>query len=428
MEIVGAQVYLVGGTVRDQLLNRESSERDWVVVGASAEQMIQLGFTRVGADFPVFLHPESREEYALARQERKTGTGHTGFSTRVDGVSLAEDLLRRDLSINAMARTSSGELIDPYGGQADLDRRLLRHVSPAFREDPLRVLRVARFMAQLAEFDFQVAPETLDLMRTMSSDGELTSLSPERIWVETEKALRASRPRLFIETLRSAGALAALFPEIDRLFGVPQHVEFHPEIDTGLHTLLSMDRICEQTPDPRQRFAVLLHDIGKGSTPAELLPRHFGHESRGAELVEIVCRRIRVPDQYRKLATAVARYHLKCHKALRSNAMELEALLSSLGAWSQNSRLDAFTACCMADARGRTGLEDRPYPQREFLADCVRAGSSVSAKALIAEGHSGKAVGVKLAKLRQAKIESVMEKYADIDELSIARSSGQTAT
>lgn len=419
----GAGVFLVGGAVRDGLLGVACGERDWVVVGGSERLMLAHGFRRVGADFPVYLHPETQEEYALARQERKTGAGYHGFATATGAVSLEEDLARRDLTINAMARGGDGGLIDPYGGRRDLEARLLRHVSPAFVEDPLRVLRVARFAAQLAEFGFEVAAETRDLLTQMSAGGELAALPAERVWAETEKALRTVRPRRYFEVLREVGALRQILPEVDALFGVPQRAEFHPEVDAGLHTMLCMDRIAALSDCAVERFAVLGHDLGKGTTPRELWPRHSGHEARSAELVAGLCRRLRVPNRYRHLAVLVARHHLVCHKALRAPAAQVEAVLAALGAWGQQSqsRVAAFARCCMADAQGRTGLESRAYPQRAFLGEAEVAGGRVGADGLLAAGVRGAELGRRLAELRATEIAGVQERYADFDELGLAR-------
>ncbi len=412
--------YLVGGAVRDQLLGITPSEQDWVVTGASPEDMLKRGFKQVGNEFPVFLHPDTKEEYALARRERKQGSGYHGFATDTRSVTLEEDLSRRDLTINAMALTDQNELIDPFDGQDDIRQRVLRHVSPAFAEDPLRVLRVARFSAQLSTFCFQLADETRQLLQSMSSSGELEKLTPERVWMETEKALKTSRPRLYFEVLREIGALKVIFPEIDALFGIDQRPRFHPEIDVGLHCLMSLDSIAELTDDPVQRFAVLCHDLGKATTPPSVRPGHAGHEDRGAILTEQLCNRLKVPNKYRQLAVTVARLHLKCHQALKTPANELVQLLSQLGAWTQKSSVEAFGNCCMADARGRTGLESRPYPQKEFLLECEQAGASISASQLVDQGYQGEELGKHLKAMRAKAMEEVIARYQDIDELCYA--------
>ena len=412
--------YLVGGAVRDQLLGIAVKEQDWVVVGSTPDEMQQLGFSQVGKDFPVFLHPQSKQEYALARKERKQGSGYHGFSTETVSVTLEEDLSRRDLTINAIAKSRDNELIDPFNGRKDLENRILRHVSPAFTEDPLRVLRVARFAAQLAHFGFELASETRELLITMSSGGELEKLTPERVWIETEKALNTPRPRLFFELLRETGALKVIFPEVDALFGIDQRPKFHPEIDAGYHCLLSLDRIAELTTDPIQRFAVLCHDLGKANTPDDIRPSHTGHEARGAELTNKLCDRLKIPNKYRNLSVRVARHHLLCHQILRAPSQDVIELLSQLGAWTQNSHVEAFSNCCMADARGRTGLESRPYPQKEFLIQCEKTGGSVDASTLVKQGFAGKELGKRLRQLRANAIHPVIEKYKDIDELSYA--------
>lgn len=412
--------YLVGGAVRDQLLGMQPGELDWVVIGSTPDEMIRLGFAQVGKDFPVFLHPESKEEYALARRERKQGSGYHGFATDTQFVTLEEDLSRRDLTVNAIAQDTDGKLVDPFNGCRDLEQRTLRHVSPAFSEDPLRVLRVARLTAQLASFGFHVADETRELLKVMSSSGELEKLTTERIWIETDKALKTVKPRLFFEILREVGALEKIFPEVDALFGVAQRPRFHPEIDAGLHCLLSLDRIAELTNNPVQRFAVLCHDLGKATTPESFRPSHPDHESRGAEITNNLCKRLKIPNRYRDLAVRVARLHLKCHQALQLSSSELVELLSQLGAWTQNSQVEAFGNCCMADARGRTGLETRPYPQKDFLIECEQAGTSASASVLLNQGYQGEELGKQLKRLRAKAIIPVIERYKEIDELAYA--------
>jgi len=418
-------IYLVGGAVRDQLLGITPKERDWVVVDSTPEELQQLGFSQVGKDFPVFLHPQSKEEYALARRERKQGSGHHGFSTDTKAVTLEEDLSRRDLTINAIARSCDNKLIDPFNGQEDLQKRILRHVSPAFTEDPLRVLRVARFAAQLSQYGFELAGETRELLKSMLASGELEKLTPERVWIETEKALKTPRPSLFFELLREVDALKVIYPEIDALFGVEQRLKFQPEIDAGYHCLLSLDRVAELTSDPIQRFAVLCHDLGKANTPDDIRLGHTGHEARGAELTDKLCKRLKIPNKYRNLAVRVARHHLQCHQVLRASSEEVIELLSQLGAWTQSSYVEEFGNCCMADARGRTGLESRPYPQREFLIQCEKAAASLDASALLEEGFEGKALGIQLKRVRADAIEPVIGKYKDIDELSYACPSKQ---
>mgnify|MGYP003700379077 FL=1 len=359
-------IYEVGGCVRDRLLGREQTDRDWVVVGASAEEMEQLGYRRVGKDFPVYLHPETHEEYALARTERKSGRGYYGFSVDASAtITLEEDLSRRDLTINAMALAADGTLIDPYGGRADLESRILRHVSPAFVEDPLRVLRVARFAAR---FDFTVAEETNALMREIANSGELTSLAPERVWSELDRALNEPYPARFLRALRDCGALAQLFPELDRLFGVPQPQKYHPEIDTGEHICLALQRAAAVGANPIVRFAVLVHDLGKGTTDAELLPSHKGHEERGVALVEDFCRRFRVPKAHRGVALAVTAYHLKVHRARELRPTTLLRLLYELDALRRPERLDDILCACAIDATGRGGdFAHAAYPAADYI-------------------------------------------------------------
>ncbi|MGH8353266.1 MAG: multifunctional CCA addition/repair protein, partial [Pseudomonas sp.] len=362
------QIYKVGGAVRDRLLGRPVTEVDWVVIGASAEAMQALGFRPVGADFPVFLHPQTGEEYALARTERKSGRGYGGFTFYASpDVTLEEDLIRRDLTINAMAEDEQGRLIDPYHGQRDLEARLLRHVSPAFAEDPLRVLRVARFAARYAALGFRVAPETLELMRRLSQSGELQALIPERSWKEIARALMEPRPEVFIEVLRDCGALQELLPEVDALFGVPQPAAHHPEIDTGVH-VLSVLRQCAEHGQPLSvRWACLLHDLGKGLTPASEWPRHIAHEQQGLRLIEAVNARCKAPRDCQELALLVGEYHSHGHRALELKPTTLLELLQHFDIYRRPQRFEEFIAACEMDARGRLGLEQRDYPQAAYL-------------------------------------------------------------
>ena len=399
------ETYLVGGAVRDRLLGLEPNTRDHVVVGVSEREMLDAGYKRVGRDFPVFLHPETAEEYALARTERKTGPGYRGFVVHAEpGVTLEQDLERRDLTINAIAEDASGELIDPYGGVRDLEARVLRHVSPAFAEDPVRILRVARFAARFHRFGFKVADETRELMRRMVADGEVDALVPERVWQETLKALTTDHPHVFIEVLRDCGALARIFPEIDRLFGVPQPPQHHPEVDSGLHTLLAMREAAKLSPDPEVRFAAMVHDLGKGTTPTDLLPKHHGHEQRGAKLVGGLCRRLRVPRDFASLAERVARYHLHCHRALELKPKTVHELLEALDAYRRPERFEQYLLACEADARGRTGLEDRDYPQTDYLRGAAAAARTVATAPLVERGLAGAALGAELQKARIAAI------------------------
>ena len=408
-----ANTYLVGGAVRDELLGWSPKEKDWVVVGSTPEALTEEGFRPVGQSFPVFIHPETGEEYALARTERKTGRGYKGFSFFADpSVTLEQDLLRRDLSINAIAQSESGELIDPLGGQKDIEQRLLRHVSIAFAEDPLRVLRVARFMAKLAEFEFSIAPETLDLMMGIVESGELEALTAERVWLETEKALLCARPRLYFETLRKVGALEVLFPELDCLFGVPQNPKYHPEIDTGLHTLLSLDQICEVTGDLRLRFATLAHDLGKGATDKRHWPKHNGHEERGVKQIELMSNRLRIPNDCRDLGIKVSRWHLHCHRAMELKAGTVEKLFSGLDLWRNSALLEDFLLCCRAETylravHSNTGMEKMEYPQADYLLNCFNAAQKVSSQTIRDAGFEGKEIGKQMQLARITAIQRV---------------------
>jgi tRNA nucleotidyltransferase (CCA-adding enzyme) len=362
------QVYLVGGAVRDALLGLAVKERDWVVVGGTREELLRLNFREVGRDFPVFLHPETHEEYALARLERKVSPGYRGFVVEFGPeVTLEEDLARRDLTINAIAESPDGTLLDPYGGRSDLEARVLRHVSPAFVEDPVRVLRVARFAARFAPMGFQVAPETLELMRAMVERREVDALVPERVWQETEKALREPKASEFLRVLRACGALRPIYPEIDALFGVPQPAEWHPEIDTGLHTLMVLDQAVLLSPDPKVRFAALVHDLGKGTTPCEEWPSHRGHEERSVSLIEALADRLRLPGEYRDLSIIVARFHGVVHRAFDLRPGTILEFMERADAFRRPERFAQALLACEADSRGRTGLENVPYPQRAYL-------------------------------------------------------------
>ncbi len=399
------KTYLVGGAVRDRLLGVAPNTRDWVVVGATPEEMVSRGYRPVGRDFPVFLHPENNEEYALARTERKSAPGYRGFVIHAaPDVSLEEDLSRRDLTINAIAEDVDGTLIDPYGGQKDLDARVLRHVSDAFVEDPVRILRIARFAARFAGLDFTVADETIALMRTMVENGEASALVPERVWQETVRALGTGHPQVFFEVLRACGALSVIFPEIDCLFGVPQPPKHHPEVDTGIHTLLVLEQAARLSDDTQVRYAALVHDLGKGTTPDDVLPKHHGHEQRGAKLVRELGARLKVPRDYTDLAERVARYHLHCHRALELKPSTLIELFEALDAFRRPERFQQYLLACEADARGRTGLEDRDYPQVAYLRKALDAANSVTAAPLLEQGLSG----VKLGNaLRDARIAAV---------------------
>ena len=357
------KIYRVGGAVRDRLLGRPVQDTDWVVVGASPEEMTAQGFRPVGSDFPVFLHPETKEEYALARTERKSGRGYKGFTIHsAPDVTLEEDLRRRDLTINAMAEDEHGNLIDPFNGRADLEQKILRHVSPAFVEDPLRVLRVARFAAR---FDFAIAAESLAMMRKITGAGELNDLVPERVWVETERALGESHPVRFFTTLRDCGALKQVFPEIEALYGVPQPERHHPEIDSGVHTMMVLEQAAALTDDAATRFAALVHDLGKALTPAAEWPGHGGHEERGVQVINQLCDRFRAPTRFRELAIIVARHHLDCHRIAELRPDTILRKLEAIDGLRRPDRFEQFLLACEADARGRTGFEKRDYPQAE---------------------------------------------------------------
>jgi tRNA nucleotidyltransferase (CCA-adding enzyme) len=414
----GMKVYEVGGAVRDALLGLPVSERDWVVVGASADELEARGFRRVGKDFPVFLHPRSGEEYALARTERKTGPGYTGFAfDAAPTVTLEEDLKRRDLTINAIARGEDGTIVDPWSGRADLAGRVLRHVSPAFREDPLRVLRVARFAARFAPLSFRIADETMELMKEIVAAGEMEALRPERVWQETVKALATERPDVFVETLRACGALARIFPEVDALFGVPQPPQWHPEIDTGVHTLMALRMAAQLSRSETVRFAVLVHDLGKATTPEALLPQHHGHEQRSEQLLERLCARLPVPNRFRDLALLVARHHGTVHKAAELKPQTVLRLITAADGLRQAERFEEMLIACEADARGRTGLENRSYPQADRLRAALRAAKGVDAAKVKAErGLDGEALGRALHDERLAAIKGVLRASAAIDQ------------
>lgn len=403
------RTYLVGGAVRDALLGLSTGERDWVVVGSSPDEMLANGFWQVGASFPVFLHPETGEEYALARTEKKQGHGYHGFAVDFHpGVSLEEDLQRRDLTINAMARDTDGQLVDPYGGQADLEQRVLRHVSGAFVEDPLRVLRVARFAARFAALGFRVHPETMTLMGDITRSGELDHLAPERVWREFERAMSTPTPSVFVEVLRECGALKVLLPEVEVLFGIPQPEAHHPEIDTGTHLLMALDiaaGLHESTA--RVVFAVLLHDLGKGMTPKHKWPSHFGHEKAGVPLVDAVCKRLRAPNAMHDLARKVSLDHLNCHRVFEMRADTVLRMLERLDAYRQPGVIPQFIAACEADYRGRGGREDSAYPQGKYLAEAHRVSAAILARDLALEGLSGPEIGKRLQEARTEAIAQV---------------------
>lgn len=404
------RTYLVGGAVRDRLLGLPVKEKDWVVVGATPQQMIELGYRPVGKDFPVFLHPETGEEYALARTERKSGHGYRGFTFHTDpGVTLEQDLVRRDLTINAMALDADDNLVDPFSGREDLDQGLLRHVSPAFREDPVRILRVARFAARFASYGFHVSHETNALMRQMVDSGEVDYLVPERVWKETSRALAEPSPERFFEVLRGCGALDRLFPEIARLFGVPQPHRFHPEIDTGVHTMLVLQQAARLSPLPEVRFAALVHDLGKGDTPEEMWPRHQGHEESGVELVLQLCRRLKIPNAFRDLAVQVARYHGHFRRVSSElTASTIVRTLEALDAFRRPERFEHYLLACEADIRGRAGMEKDPVPQSDHFRRLRQAANAISVQHIRDAGFEGKAIGEELHRRRVNAVKQVL--------------------
>ncbi len=402
-------VYLVGGAVRDALLGRAVTEHDYVVVGATPDDLLALGYRPVGKDFPVFLHPQTGDQYALARTERKTGTGYYGFATQSSpDVTLEQDLARRDLTINAMARADDGSIVDPYGGRRDLESKTLRHVSPAFVEDPLRVLRVARFAARFAPLGFTIAAETLELMGRIVATGELAALVPERVWVETDRALGEARPRVYFEVLRQCGALAAVFPEIERLFGVPQPPKWHPEIDTGEHTLQVLEVACELSDDRAVRFAALVHDLGKGVTPPSDWPRHIGHEHAGVRVIQQVCERLKVPTELRELGMLVSREHQRVHRAGELRDATVLELLEATDALRRPERFEKLLLACEADARGRgPELRRRDYAQADMLRRCREAAAAVKLDDDVLKTQAGPAIARALRVARVAAIGDV---------------------
>jgi tRNA nucleotidyltransferase (CCA-adding enzyme) len=399
------QVYLVGGAIRDRLLGLPVHERDWVVVGALPEELERQGYLPVGRDFPVFLHPQTHEEYALARLERKTGPGYRGFTTQFSPeVTLEDDLKRRDLTINAIAENAAGEIIDPHGGQADVGARMLRHVSAAFVEDPVRILRVARFAARFADLGFRVAEETRELMKTMVTCGEANSLVPERVWQETERALATTRPEVYFEVLRECGALAVIFPEIDALFGVPQPPKWHPEIDTGVHVMMVLRCAARLSSSVTVRFAALVHDLGKARTPRDRWPSHHGHEELGVTVIEELASRLRVPNECRELGVLTSRHHGNVHRAAELRPQTVLELLEKTDAFRRPERFSDLLLACEADARGRAGLEDRPYPQAEYLRRARDAAAAVVLSTSDCAGLDGAAIGRALREQRLAAI------------------------
>ncbi len=404
--------YLVGGAVRDQLLGLPVLEKDWVVIGETPESMVKQSFHPVGKDFPVFLHPISHEEYALARTERKTSLGYKGFTVHASpDITLEEDLIRRDLTINAMAMTPEGDIIDPYGGQKDLQNKVFRHISPAFSEDPVRILRIARFAARFGHLGFTIAEETLSLMKSMVECGEVDALVPERVWAELFKALKEPSPANFFYTLKNCSALQKIIPELDCLFGVPQPEKYHPEIDTGIHSLLSLEQATLLSDSPEIRFAALTHDLGKGLSPKEYWPSHHGHEKNGLPVLEGLCSRLRIPNTFKSLAMQVMQYHTHSHKAFELKASTLTDMLSTLNAFKPNSSLPAFILACIADARGRTGFEQVAYPQAELLKLAATAGASIDTSTVLNGELQGAEIGIALRNLRIKAVAEVINQY-----------------
>ncbi|MFW2371862.1 MAG: multifunctional CCA addition/repair protein [Gammaproteobacteria bacterium] len=402
------KIYLVGGAVRDSLLNYPVKEHDWVVVGASVQQMLDLGYQQVGKDFPVFLHPETKDEYALARTERKTSSGYTGFSVHTTpDVSLEDDLLRRDLTINAMAQDDKGKIIDPYQGQQDLNNKLLRHVSPAFSEDPVRILRVARFAARYAHLGFTVAADTLQLMSSMVSAGEVDALVAERIWQEMHKALGERNPEVFFTLLRECGALQKILPELDCLFGIPQPEKHHPEIDTGLHSMMVLQQAVILSPQPVIRFAALMHDLGKGQTPQSAWPSHHGHEEKGVKTIQAVCQRLRIPNDFRDLAIITSRYHLHVHRAFELKPATLLKTLEGLDAIRKGDRFESFLLACEADAKGRKGYEHSDYPQGGYFKQARELATNIDIAPLKEQNLQGKEMADAIRQLRLQALKSL---------------------
>ncbi|MDR9829499.1 multifunctional CCA addition/repair protein [Vibrio sp. FNV 38] len=404
------KIYLVGGAVRDQLLDLSIYDQDWVVVGSTPDRMQSLGYTAVGKDFPVFLHPKTKQEYALARTERKSGAGYTGFECFFDQtVTLEDDLLRRDLTINAMAQDESGQIYDPFNGQHDIQHRILRHVSEAFVEDPLRVLRVARFAAKLSHLDFTIADETMQLMQEISTSGELEHLTPERIWQEWHKSLSTPNPHIFLSVLHQCGALAVVLPELDALFGVPQPEQWHPEIDTGIHTLLVAKQAARLSDALPVRFAAQVHDLGKGITPESEWPSHKMHCHTGIKLIKNLCDRVRVPNEFRELALMVCEQHSNIHRAAELKPATILKIMNKFDVWRKPERLNDILLSCMADSRGRTGFEEVDYPQKALIEQAYQAALNVNVQAVIQDGFKGADIRTELEKRRIDAIGKIKE-------------------
>ena len=402
------EIFLVGGAIRDKLLNIEVKDRDWVVVGATPQQLLAKNYQQVGKDFPVFLNPKTKEEYALARTERKSGHGYTGFECySAPDVTLEDDLIRRDLTINAIAQADNGQLFDPFNGQQDLNDKILRHISPAFSEDPLRVLRVARFAARFAHLGFTIAPETMQLMKELANNGELAHLTPERVWSEMAKALDSQQPQVFFQVLREANALSVLLPEIDNLFGVPNPAKWHPEIDSGIHTLMVVEQAAKLTKDPVVRFAALVHDLGKALTPPEKWPSHHGHGQSGLRLITELSLRLRVPNQHKELALLVSDHHCKIHRCEELRKDTVIKLFDKLDVWRKPERYLQFLLACEADARGRLNFETAAYPQHQIMLNYFEVARAVNVQTIISEGITGAAIKPALFQARVAAISSI---------------------
>ncbi|QLB44357.1 multifunctional CCA addition/repair protein [Mannheimia pernigra] len=407
-------IYLVGGAVRDKLLGLPVKDQDFLVVGATSEQLIAQGFQQVGADFPVFLHPETKEEYALARQERKQGNGYNGFICDFSPeVTLEQDLIRRDLTINAIAQNENGTIFDPYHGVKDLENRVLRHISSAFSEDPLRVLRVARFAARFHHFGFSIAAETLDLMRNITESGELEMLTAERVWLETQKVFETNNPSIYFEVLRSVGALKVLFPELERLFGVPQPAQHHPEIDSGVHTLMVLEqatRLAKNAENPTALlFAALCHDLGKGLTPKEILPHHYGHEVKGIQPTRELANRLKIPTEIKDFALLVTEYHTHCHKMAALRPETVIKLFNALDVWRKPKRFFDFLLACEADAKGRLTFENRDYPQAELAQKYYRAAMKIDVQQVIQDGFEKQGIREELNKRRGYAVKKIKQ-------------------
>jgi len=412
------KVYLVGGAVRDQLLGLPVKDRDWIVVGAVPATLLSLGYQQVGKDFPVFLNPKTKEEYALARTERKSSAGYTGFICDFSPtITLEQDLIRRDLTINAMAQSEDGEIIDPYGGKQDLENRILRHISPAFSEDPLRVLRVARFAARYHSLGFKIASETLSLMAELAQSEELQHLTAERVWLETEKALNEKNPEIYFETLHKTGALRVLFPEIDALYGVSNPVKHHPEVDSFIHTMLVLKQsvnLTENNPILNKsavRFAAICHDLGKALTPQNILPHHYGHEQAGIKPTRSLCKRLKVPSYYQELAELTCEFHTHIHKAFELRAETVITLFNRFDVWRKPQRFQEFLQVCLADTRGRTGFENKEYPQIDYINQLLHAANEVDVRQVIADGFEKQEIRNELTKRRILAVKQTKANY-----------------